>query len=51
MIKVVIYNDDEKQIGYFLIPDDVSKEWIERNVPPIVRAAQLFAGKIKETGY
>jgi len=58
MIKVVIYDEKEQEnksfqdsIGTFYVPDDATKEWVEKNIPPIIRVAQLLAGKIKETGY
>ena len=59
MLKIVVYDEkddgisipEEQQIGSFFIPDNASKEWIERNIPPIIRAVQLLAGKIEETGY
>jgi len=51
VIKIVAYNDNGDEIGSFYIPDGVSKEWVERNIPPIIRAIQLLAGKIEKIGY
>lgn len=50
MLKFVVY-DGKKKIGAFYIPDDADKEFIVKNIPPLIRAIQLIAGKIKETGY
>jgi hypothetical protein len=46
-----IVKGKKKEIGKFYIPADASKEFIEKNVPPLIRAIQLLIGKIKETGY
>jgi hypothetical protein len=56
MIRIAGYTEDEfgrleKQIGSFYIPDDVTNEWLEKHIPPIIRVIQLLAGKIKKTGY
>lgn len=50
MIKITAFIEAE-EIGSFCIPDDASKEWVEKNVPPIIRVIQLLAGKIDKTGY
>lgn len=50
MLKIVV-SEDKKKWGTFYIQDDATKEWIEKNVPPIIRAIQLLAGKIEMTGY
>jgi hypothetical protein len=49
-MKITIY-DGKKKVGTFYIPDDASKEWVERNIPPLIRTAQLLAGKIEKTGF
>lgn len=51
MLKIVAYDKDERKIGSFYIPEDTSKEWIEKTIPPIIRVIQLLAGGIEETGY
>lgn len=49
-LKFVIY-DGKQRLGTFYIPSEATKEYIEKNIPMLVRAIQLLAGKIKETGY
>ena len=51
MFKIVIYDENGQNIGAFYIPEDASKEWVEKNIPPNIRAIQLMAGKIDKTGY
>lgn len=51
MMKIVIYKENGEKIGLFFIPDDATKEWVERNTPPLIRVAQLLAGEIEKTGY
>ena len=50
-MKIVIYDEKDKEVGRFYIPDDATKEYIERNVPPIIQAIQLITGKIEITDY
>ena len=43
--------DGKQEIGKFYIPNDASKAWIEKNIPPLIQAIRLLAGRIKKTGY
>ena len=50
-MKIVVYDETDQEWGKFYVPDDASKEWIEMNVPPIIRTVQLLMGNIDSTGY
>ncbi len=45
MLKIVIYSDHEekKRVGCFYIPDNVNEEWLKKNAPELLHAAQLMA--------
>lgn len=55
MIRIEVYDEAKTaantKMGMFYIPDDASKEWVEKNIPPLIRVLQLLAGKIEKTGY
>jgi len=43
--------DGKQEIGKFYIPNDASKVWIEKNIPLLIQAIRLLAGRISKTGY
>lgn len=42
-LKISITDSDGKEIGYFYIPKDASLEYLKKNVPSLIRGAQIIA--------
>lgn len=45
MLKVVVYADleEKRRVGFFVIPDDANKDWLERNVPTMLLGVRVLA--------
>ena len=54
MLKVKIYKISNvevegKEIGHFYIPTGVSMSWLKRNVPLLIRGAQVMGDDLPES--
>ena len=47
MIRVEIYKDEDsdERFGMFLVPDNASKRYLERNLPYLIHASQILLNK------
>jgi len=43
VLKVDKKGKDKEEVGHFYVPSDADLDWIKKNVPYIIRAAQLMA--------
>lgn len=43
-LKVTVSNPEGKEVGFFLIPCDAPLEWLKKNLPTLIRGAQILAG-------
>ena len=43
MLKVVVYINEEEEVGHFYIPDNADEKWFRKNAPMLLYGVQILA--------